>query len=1830
MFVGGTGRTGSLSTQEPDDPTGLSVLHTPSGDHAIDIIFVHGLGGSSHRTWTWHRDKTCFWPKEWLPAEPEMNQTRIMTFGYDAAYRSSQSSIFNISSFAKALLLQLKMGTSRNEALQVGKVPIIFVVHSMGGLVVKKALILGLHDPEYQTILSNVRGIIFLATPHRGNELANILNNFLWVTFKSPKKYIKDLQRGSSAIEDINDQFRHLATRLKIVSFFETLPSSVGPTSMIVVERESAILGYAGELSAPLHADHHRVCKYPSQQDPNYMTVRDAIRFMVQEFQGNHSKSNLGERKLSSSTQSQSSLQDTFEELCSVDSGADMHNIYETYLEGSGDWILLDEGFRQWQHSVAPGPCVLHVTGYAGSGKTVLASFVARHLEERGYPVQNFFFRFDNHNTKRSLRNCLLSLAYQLARSNIDYEKRLRSLFGNRNMLAKADARRLWQKLFLEALGRLRDSKPNFWVIDAIDESDCTPLFLNLISTLGTVSHPLRILFFTRTHTVGNVFVKLRNKLPPTSFHSTSMATPEMSLRLFITEELQFTQWHGNPNFMEYITKALLDKCRGNFLWLRLVVQELVNCDFLQQARDALETIPPELAAVYKRIQQSLADNTNAKDQELAVRILSWVTCSEHQLSLNELSEALQTPRQHNQMLDLNRTISRLCGDLVVVDGNKKASMVHHTAKEFLTQTDDIPLHIDVIKAHTMLFERCLETLTDPKFRFRVRTEGCGGFLRYACTSWSRHLSAADETRQSLIHSLVGFISSKTILGWIEAVCSIGKLRALTKTAENMTTFCEKRRLIDTHRPPHLQLSREMDQVSAWATEILRIVGKFGYHLEKHPTAIHSLIPALCPPHSMTHRQFATEHATLTVSGLPSKDWGDSLASFSVGQDCRPSTILCTENYFAIQTQNDVVVMYHASTFQESRRLCHEKEFIVAICFNQEGNLFVSCGSHTIKIIDMESGRLLFEYTNPTGNRTVAVTFSQDSSQIIMCCADGKIRIHGLGEDKPWTTVSREVPEDGSLGTGGGGTSGAVAFSPDGKKVAIAIKGYPLGLWSTESGKLIGRCHRPNQRTMNTTGPIPYPLKLAWNPVFEHVVGLYNDSVLFKWNPVELYSEVLEKTFNALDIACSPDGRFIATASANDSLCIWNYDTFGLMYHLSCASMVTDIAISADGRRIFDLRESFCNVWEPNVLTRLIDANESASETSSGRRVAMETTSSSTGQVEVSSEVTAASLEPIASLAAGPITEVYCYSNDNGELRLKMDADGDAKVEDCGYVGAYRLAFSKNEQLVACADVDGSVVIRRVSGSENALSEVMSFKAERLVQQILWFLNDTQLLTRCTDWIKLWSLSNGSLEAKVSCDASQSHMLHHPKRNDAIYLLSSVGIKLLDITSLSVKQEWPLDLAGIPTPRTNDEEVTEMVSEWFSDKNHVSTTEGNAPAIAVTRVLTSQDKAHVLVQVSKLSKQSKKLNSFFLVDLNMLEARSPSIGSASKTVAARPLPRRISECINLPLGFVSAGFALSGARRVSYDSPCLAFLDQEAWVCTWTSDDVDGSRLKKYFFLPRDLVNVESLEMSIMTQDGRFICPRNGEIAPRVVKHHSQTTRKKEKPLSVAFRNSQPIDPASGRFHSTASQLNDQSDHVKSGYPAFDTEQMPVMGGSSHWGHRLPDNEKKIWRAGANNVHTTPSKNSPVNFRYAKGSLPWTGLTMLKVIFGRNEVLPKKLALRFQAKFPKADLAKWPPSEDGPTTHSAFYNETSSDNTKKRKKVDALSDKFTAVTWTLAMETQLNTLGNTIADVKQDVFSAGMRSEGLATRFQETFSKADLKKVKRAPTRMSKNTGLRL
>lgn len=113
-----------------DDPIGLKVVYTPSEEHRADIIFLHGLGGSSRATWSKNRDTNFFWPLNLLPHEPDINESRILTFGYNANFgpRSAKSKV-SILDFAKDLLYDLKYAQdetgSEIQDLQMGEASIV-------------------------------------------------------------------------------------------------------------------------------------------------------------------------------------------------------------------------------------------------------------------------------------------------------------------------------------------------------------------------------------------------------------------------------------------------------------------------------------------------------------------------------------------------------------------------------------------------------------------------------------------------------------------------------------------------------------------------------------------------------------------------------------------------------------------------------------------------------------------------------------------------------------------------------------------------------------------------------------------------------------------------------------------------------------------------------------------------------------------------------------------------------------------------------------------------------------------------------------------------------------------------------------------------------------------------------------------------------------------------------------------------------------------------------------------------------------------------------------------------------------------------------------------------------------------------------------------------------------------------------------------------------------------------------------------------------------------------------------------------------------------------
>ncbi|KAI1325369.1 Alpha/Beta hydrolase protein [Xylariaceae sp. FL0255] len=254
-------------------------------DAVVDIIFVHGLNG--HRDHTWSAEKSSeSWPRLFLPSS--LPEARILTYGYDAAVVSWRASISGNRIGDHSMNLLSALATYR-AVDGTDHRPIIFVAHSLGGLIVKDALLTSRTSPEIhlRRILDSVRAVMFLGTPHMGASLALVaekLAKTVGITAKSNLKVLKMLRKDSEVLARIQTDFCSLlrsqygAGRLQwdITCCYEELPvAGVG----VIVPKESAVL--AGYPAIGIHHDHRGMARFASPDDPGYMSVVGELRRWV-------------------------------------------------------------------------------------------------------------------------------------------------------------------------------------------------------------------------------------------------------------------------------------------------------------------------------------------------------------------------------------------------------------------------------------------------------------------------------------------------------------------------------------------------------------------------------------------------------------------------------------------------------------------------------------------------------------------------------------------------------------------------------------------------------------------------------------------------------------------------------------------------------------------------------------------------------------------------------------------------------------------------------------------------------------------------------------------------------------------------------------------------------------------------------------------------------------------------------------------------------------------------------------------------------------------------------------------------------------------------------------------------------------------------------------------------------------------------------------------------------------------------------------------------------------------------------------------------------------
>ncbi len=230
-----------------------------------DVVFVHGLNGDAVGTWCHNGDESrFFWPR-WLGQS--LPGVGVWLLGYDAqAIRFKHVSMELKDRAAGAL------NTLNNERL--GDFPIVFICHSMGGLLVKEMLRRAANNnipPEWKKVKKRTAGILFLGTPHHGSEVASVLHSI--VRLAGLPCDIKELRAHDPYLRELNDWFRENVNlkRMRLMSCFET--HCTGPC--VVVDKSSTDLQIAGVPPIPINgANHVTICKPQSESADVYKTAK--------------------------------------------------------------------------------------------------------------------------------------------------------------------------------------------------------------------------------------------------------------------------------------------------------------------------------------------------------------------------------------------------------------------------------------------------------------------------------------------------------------------------------------------------------------------------------------------------------------------------------------------------------------------------------------------------------------------------------------------------------------------------------------------------------------------------------------------------------------------------------------------------------------------------------------------------------------------------------------------------------------------------------------------------------------------------------------------------------------------------------------------------------------------------------------------------------------------------------------------------------------------------------------------------------------------------------------------------------------------------------------------------------------------------------------------------------------------------------------------------------------------------------------------------------------------------------------------------------------------
>jgi WD40 repeat protein len=207
---------------------------------------------------------------------------------------------------------------------------------------------------------------------------------------------------------------------------------------------------------------------------------------------------------------------------------------------------------------------------------------------------------------------------------------------------------------------------------------------------------------------------------------------------------------------------------------------------------------------------------------------------------------------------------------------------------------------------------------------------------------------------------------------------------------------------------------------------------------------------------------------------------------------------------------------------------------------------------------------------------TVYVTYSPDGRTLTLAHADGTVKFWDAATGREVRTLRGHAFT--TVLSIMGGINTPLAYSPDGRTLAVAGSDGTVALWDTAAGKEVRTLH----------GHAGLAMHVAYSPDGRTLAAAsisLKDQTATLWD-IATGKEVLtlHGRWYVPSMVYSPDGRTLASASGDQTVTLWDPATGKVVRTLRCPRGAIEVAYSPDGRTLaLVTSNNTVEVWDANT-----------------------------------------------------------------------------------------------------------------------------------------------------------------------------------------------------------------------------------------------------------------------------------------------------------------------------------------------------------------------------------------------------------------------------------------------------------------------------------------------------------------------------------------------------------------------------------------------------------------------------------------------------------------------